>query len=39
MKHRIVALFSIGILLGTVAPALAEDKKGAMERFGASVDE
>lgn len=39
MKHRLVAVLALGVLLGATAPAWTEEKKGAMERFGASVDE
>lgn len=39
MKNRLVAVFALGVLLGAVVPVSAGDKKGAMERFGASVDE
>jgi osmotically-inducible protein OsmY len=39
MKHCFAVVLALGVMLGAVGPASSQEKKGAMERFGASVDE
>lgn len=39
MKHCFAVMVSLGVLLGAVSPSQSEEKKGAMEKFGAAVDE
>ena len=39
MKRFLAVVLFLTILLGAAGPSLSEEKKGAMERFGATVDE
>src|SRR3989338_8915630 len=39
MKRFLALVLSLTILLGAAGPSLSEEKKGARERFGATVDE
>lgn len=39
MKRCLAVGLSLSVLLGLAGPSLSEEKKGAMERFGAAVDE
>jgi hyperosmotically inducible protein len=39
MKHCFAVVISLTVLLGAAGPSPSEEKKGAMERFGSTVDE